>query len=300
MNYKQCSATTLNGQQCKKETAGEHCYLHVMSERVKQLYKDAEKRSRDYVRYVERERRKHRLRHQKYMETSLCKAVTRRGFRCQVAADRYCSMHQHLDRKPVSIDDVKAQLISESRQLQDREYSGDETRPAKLRKIREAYENETYTIKRAYDDAVCSLSPASDLDAVRSQLARCANEERGFTDEDVEDIEQEEDSEVDLLIAQLEKTRDQIRLREFKGPRVDSDYTQERIAGYYQSEVKKKRDNINGMIRSISMYKSLETYGTADEVTAEAEAMMKHEEKATDQNAMIIAKGYLNSKKARR
>lgn len=298
---KQCSATTLNGEQCKKETAGEHCYLHTMSERVKQLYKDAEKRSRDYIRYVERERRKHRLSHQKYMQTSLCKAVTRKGFRCQVAADKYCRVHQHLDRKPpVSVDDAKAQLMSEARQLADREYSGNETRPAKLRKIREAYENETYTIKRAYDDAVLSLSPASDLDAVRSQLARSAAQERGFTDEDVEDIEQEEDSEVDLLIAQLEKTRDQIRLREFKGPHVDSDYTQERIAGYYQSEVRKKTDNINGMIRSISMYKSLEAYGTAEEVTAEAEAMMKHEEKTTDQNAMIIAKGYLNSKKARR
>lgn len=297
MNYRRCAAITLENVQCKKETTGEYCYMHKspMSDTLKQMYIEARKRSERYLKYAMREYRKYRIRHQKYMESNICKAVTKKGYRCGVVTKfTYCNIHKHLDTtREKEILDVKRKdvtaivndLMSKYHSVEDREYQGYETNPIKINKIKDAYKEERYEIERLYRQYFTRATESmndDDLDNIYEQIDESIKEINNETDEAILVIETEEDtSEIGMIIAQFEKEKNLIKRREYKGP-ILYPHIMKQIEAICDNEMKEKILTYDNIARQISYRDPIEDYVDIQELKAIPKKHIKELEKRTE------------------
>lgn len=303
MNYKRCSAVTLDNVQCKKETTGEYCYMHKspMSDTLKQMYVEARKRSQRYLKYAMREYRKYRIRHQKYMESNLCKAITKKGHRCEVVTkSTYCNIHKHLDSTikeevPKEKPDTSAiidDLMHKYHRIKDREYQGDKSNPLKFNKVRDAYRDERLDIEAVYRKYFTQATLSDDLDDIYERLDESIKEIRDRTDEAILLIETEEDtSEIAKIIAELEKEKSKLVRREYKGP-TQYPHVMRNIKAICDSELNDKIGVYEGIARTISCRDFEDDYDEIQELRSFVKIDIKQiEKRATEEiKAMIPRK----------
>jgi hypothetical protein len=300
----QCQSFTLKNAQCKNKCVDNFCRVHDIKEcekreKVRRIYREIEERSYRYLKYVEREVKKSRIRHRRWVErlekkkenaSVQCKALTKKGSPCQIATKSdYCHVHKHLDEKineSGMIIDITNNLSSKFYKVQSREYTGFETNPLKLNKIKDAYRDERFSIEDVYTEHIRIASSClniRELDGINDIILQSVDEIHRKTDEYISLIESEEDkSEIGLIISKLEKQKNQIQLREYKGPKLDS-YNKRRIDNIYKSEVNEKKGIFDGMMQSLSYIEPEDEYeGTVESELNYAKNQMKIIEKTTD------------------
>ncbi|KAG2172414.1 hypothetical protein INT43_004956 [Umbelopsis isabellina] len=263
------------------------------------MYAEAQKRSQRYLKYAMREYRKYRIRHQRYMESNLCKAITKKGHRCEVVTDStYCNVHKHLDstikeetpvlKKKLDVTAITNDLMHKYHNVESREYHGDKSNPLKHNKVRDAYRDERHDIERVYRKYINLAATSDDLDDIYERVDESIKEIRDRTDETILLIETEEDtSELAKIIAELEKEKSKLVRREYKGP-MQYPHVMKMINDICNSELKAKIDIYEGIASAIS-FRDFETeYDEIQEFLSFVKPDIKQIEKKTEEKLKAV------------
>ncbi|KAM3578176.1 hypothetical protein VKS41_009398 [Umbelopsis sp. WA50703] len=167
----QCQAFTLKNSQCRNKCIEKYCKIHDPKEcekrkNIRRLYKEIEERNYKFLKYVERECKKARIRHRKCIEriekkknyaNIQCKATTKVGLPCKISTkSEYCHVHKHLDTKSVNVEKLiekepeddsimisfRKEMEDEYRKIIPRSYTGPELDSDKMEKINGIYLSE--------------------------------------------------------------------------------------------------------------------------------------------------------------
>lgn len=225
MNKKyQCQAFTMKKSQCVNKCINTYCGIHDPKKcekrmKIRQLNRELLEREHRFLKYVERELKKERIKHKKFMERSSliqhnkCKATTRKGSSCKNSAKlKYCHIHNYLDADvlveelvPCEKDEVteiyeelsycpilsfRKELENESHNVELRQYSGPKIDSHRMGKINKLYLSEKESKIQFYHSMISMLSAYSnsdeiDLDSIKEEVKLTLKFMHKKTDSDV-------------------------------------------------------------------------------------------------------------------
>jgi hypothetical protein len=256
----QCQAMTMKKGQCTKKCTNTYCGMHDPKKcekrrQFRQFERELLKRERIFLKYVEREVKKNRIKHKKCMERltlirhndSRCKATTKKGTLCTKTSKlKYCHVHIHLD--------IDVSII-------------EEPIPVIVHEKEDIIEKKIPIIVHKKEDMIEERNP--------------------FIVRRKEIIEEQPCYEISSYMKELESESQLIDLRVYDGPDVDP-YRMGRIKGQYKSEMESKVQLYKGMLSMLSNYMSLDEIDL-DSIKDDVRISLKMIRKKTDTNVKIFA-----------
>lgn len=312
----QCQAITLKNSQCRNKCVESYCKIHdpkecEKREKVRRLYKEIEERSYRYLKYVEREIKKSRIRHRRWVErlekkkmqpNVQCKALSKKGSPCKIATrSGYCHVHKHLDINsneietvstmlnnpielvPYDINSLIKELADQYYKVESRSYNGPNIDAYKLEKINNLYLEEKELVTDVYDSYISIVVNCSDIDELgniddfRNRIKDSINEVYEKTDELILSDNLESisllDNEVTIFAKEVEKESHNVELRSYNGPELIPDIMK-KVERAYKNEKHDKNEMYIGMLRKLSCYSDFDEIDPVD-IRKEIEISLK-------------------------